>query len=211
MFRWLSILIMVAGVAIMAKNLIPWWEQRQLAVQSTTVANEAVPDWKSRTVMPIVPQGNPITNPNYKLGQDIGTLYIPQLGYQLPIVEGADANSLSKGVGHYVGYGTVYPGENGHLVLSGHRDTVFRGLGNLKAGDKVLVQYQGYIYVYQIRKYWITDANDRTVIVPMDQPVLTLTTCYPFDYIGDAPDRYIIQADLVESKKYDPKVTPNAS
>lgn len=52
------------------------------------------------------------------------------------------------------------------------------------------------VYIYQIQKHWIADANDRTVIVAKDKPTLTLTTCYPFNYIGDAPERYIIEATL---------------
>jgi sortase A len=56
----------------------------------------------------------------------------------------------------------------------------------------------GNVYTYQIRKRWITHAEDRTVIVPKKEPILTLTTCYPFDYVGNAPDRYIIQSELIE-------------
>ncbi|TKH84963.1 sortase domain-bontaining protein, partial [Bacillus cereus] len=48
-----------------------------------------------------------------------------------------------------------------------------------------------------INKHWITDSEDRTVIVEKSEPTLTLTTCYPFDYIGDAPDRYIIESSLL--------------
>lgn len=55
------------------------------------------------------------------------------------------------------------------------------------------------MYTYEIQKMWITHADDRTVIVKKEEPTLTLTTCYPFDYIGDAPDRYIIEAKLITS------------
>ncbi len=59
------------------------------------------------------------------------------------------------------------------------------------------VEYEGESFTYEIKEIWITDENDRTVIVKKDKPTLTLTTCYPFDFIGSAPDRYIIQAELV--------------
>lgn len=92
---------------------------------------------------------------------------------------------------------TTTPSGNGHTVLSGHRDTVFTELGQLKENDQLIVEYENKTYTYSINKHWITDAEDRTVIVETNEPTLTLTTCYPFNYIGDAPDRYIIEASLV--------------
>lgn len=132
-----------------------------------------------------------------KVGSTIGQLIIPKIGAYLPIVEGTDDKSLKKGVGRYRGWGTVAPDQTGHVVLSGHRDTVFRKLGQLRIGDKMYVKYNNRIYTYQIRRTWITHAEDRTVIVPIPRPVLTVTTCYPFIYKGNAPDRYIIRADLI--------------
>lgn len=134
------------------------------------------------------------------VGATIGQLIIPKIGAYLPIVEGTDDQSLEKGVGKYRGYGTVAPDQTGHVVLSGHRHTVFRKLGQLRNGDKLYVKYKNHIYTYQIRKTWITHAEDRTVIVPIPRPVLTVTTCYPFDYKGNAPDRYIVRADLIRIK-----------
>ena len=88
---------------------------------------------------------------------------------------------------------TTTPSGNGHTVLSGHRDTVFTELGQLKENDQLIVEYENKTYTYEINKHWITDSEDRTVIVEKSEPTLTLTTCYPFDYIGDAPDRYILK------------------
>lgn len=94
---------------------------------------------------------------------------------------------------------TTTPAGNGHTVLSGHRDTVFIELGELKENDTLIVEYDNKTYTYQITRHWVTDAEDRTVIVEKDEPILTLTTCYPFDYIGDAPNRYIIEAKLTST------------
>ena len=91
---------------------------------------------------------------------------------------------------------TTTPGL-GHTVLSGHRDTVFAGLEKLKTGDKLIVNFEEQSYTYIIEKSWVTDKDDRTVIVEKDEPTLTLTTCYPFTYIGNAPDRYILQGKLL--------------
>jgi sortase A len=82
-------------------------------------------------------------------------------------------------------------------VLAGHRDSVFRNLGDLKLGDLLTVKTSYGDFVYEVHKIRIVAANDRTVIVPTPDAVLTLSTCYPFRFIGNAPKRYIVQAGLV--------------
>lgn len=137
----------------------------------------------------------------YERGMKIGWLLVPSLGMKYPLYWGTDDETLTQGVGYHVGDFTTPPDGQNHTVLSGHRDTVFRELGELKEGDKMYVQFEGMQYEYEIRRTWITDAKDRTVIVAKDEPVLTLTTCYPFTFIGAAPDRYIIEAPLVNITK----------
>lgn len=134
----------------------------------------------------------------YKKGQEVGWLLIPALDMKYAIYWGTDEDTLIKGVGYHTGIFTTPPDGLGHTVLSGHRDTVFRGLGELEEGTRMYVQFENVQYEYEIKKTWITDAKDRTVIVEKEQPTLTLTTCYPFTFIGSAPDRYIIEAPLVE-------------
>lgn len=130
-------------------------------------------------------------SPNY--GEEIGLLVIPKLNETLPIVAGVEEDDLEKGVGHYTG--TKYPGQKGQIVLSGHRDTVFRRLGELEIGDEFIVKMPYGDFTYVIERTKIVDADDRTVINPdIDEELLTVTTCYPFRYVGSAPDRYIIYA-----------------
>jgi sortase A len=128
-------------------------------------------------------------------GDNIGSLSIPVLKQKLPIIQGTGAEELKKGVGHFVQ--SVLPGEKDNCVLSGHRDTVFAKLGKLKIGDQLIVQTSAGTYTYEIKRIRIVDKDDKTVIVPTDHAVLTLSTCYPFHFIGNAPDRYILIADLV--------------
>lgn len=132
----------------------------------------------------------------YEKGEEIGTLLIPDIDMKYPIYWGTDEDTLTQGVGYHEGDYTTPPDSMKHTVLSGHRDTVFRELGDLEDGAKMYVQFEDVQYEYEIQKTWITDAEDRTVIVSKDEPVLTLTTCYPFNFIGAAPDRYIIEAPL---------------
>ena len=130
-----------------------------------------------------------------KVGQLIGTLTIPRIRSSLPIIEGTGAKELRRGVGHYVG--SVIPGVSDNSVLAGHRDSVFRKLGEVKIGDLITVKNDYGSFVYEVHKIRIVKANDRTVIVPTADAILTLSTCYPFRYIGNAPNRYIVQAGLV--------------
>lgn len=131
-------------------------------------------------------------------GDVLGTLSIPALKQALPIIEGTRTSDLKKGVGHYAT--SVFPGQNDNCVLSAHRDTFFSRLGELEEGDRVTVQTAAGTYVYEINRIRVVGKEDRTIIVPTDHGVLTLTTCYPFNYIGSAPKRYVVSADLVESR-----------
>lgn len=128
-------------------------------------------------------------------GDRIGKLTIPALDQVLPIIQGTGKNELKEGVGHFTQ--SVLPGEEDNCVLSGHRDTVFSQLGELVVGDQFIVETSAGIFTYEIQQIRIVDKDDKTVIVPTDHGVLTVTTCYPFNFIGSAPDRYILSADLV--------------
>lgn len=130
-----------------------------------------------------------------KVGDVIGTLSIPSIKSFEAIIEGTGTKELKRGVGHYTG--SVIPGVSDNSVLSGHRDSVFRKLGDVKIGDLITVKNDYGTFVYEVHKIRIVKANDRTVIVPTDDPILTLSTCYPFRFIGNAPKRYIVQAGLV--------------
>lgn len=79
-------------------------------------------------------------------------------------------------------------------MFSGHRNTVFTKLGDLKQGDRFIVEMPYGNYEYELKSTEIVDANDLSVIRDMDEELLTLSTCYPFSFIGDAPDRYIVYA-----------------
>jgi LPXTG-site transpeptidase (sortase) family protein len=133
--------------------------------------------------------------PRPKVGDAIGTLSIPKIKKTINIIEGTGTKELKLGVGHYVG--SVLPGVSDNSVLAGHRDSVFRNLGQLKIGDLMTVRTTYGTFVYEVHKIRIVNANDRTVIVPTQDAVLTLSTCYPFRFIGNAPKRYVVQAGLV--------------
>lgn len=132
-----------------------------------------------------------------QIGDLMGELIIPKLGASLPIIHGTDEDELEKGVGHYAD--SVLPGQSDNSVLSGHRDTVFRELGKVGKGDEFIVNTADGTFTYRVRQVRIVDEDDRTVIVPKPRATLTVSTCYPFDFVGYAPERYILVADLISS------------
>lgn len=131
-------------------------------------------------------------------GEKIGRLMIPKLELALPIFQGTDEDVLKQGVGHFIP--SALPGEQNNVILSGHRDTVFRKLGKVGVGDEVIVATEVGEFLYKIKKVRIVDKDDRTVVVPKPKETLTLTTCYPFHYIGNAPQRYVLVAELISMK-----------
>lgn len=137
---------------------------------------------------------------SYQKGETIGILKIPKLKKELPIIEGTDEEELEKGVGHYTG--TAYPLQNDQIVLSGHRDTVFRNFGELETGDTFIVELEYGKFKYEIYEIDIVPADDTTVIrSTAPDEILTVTTCYPFHYIGNAPERAIFYAKPVSKGK----------
>lgn len=132
-----------------------------------------------------------------KVGSKIGTLRFKELGKSMPIIEGTTKSSLKIGAGHYTG--SVLPGAMDNTVIAGHRETVFRSLGKLKIGHRIITTTSSGTFTYQVTGTRIVDEDDRTVIVPTDEATLTLTTCYPFEAYGPKPQRYIVSAQLIRS------------
>lgn len=182
------------------------WNQGQAVTHDPEEIRQVHKDWENTEPQKTIKsEGNTKTKtvkmPTvYNTGDQVGYLDIPRIGNQYDIFWGTGEDTLKKGVGLHESRWTVAPGESGHVVLSGHRDTVFRKLKQVQQGDHLYVNFEGTTYDYQVRDIWITDEDDRSVIVRKNKPTLTLTTCYPFDYLGSAPQRYIIQAELVATE-----------
>lgn len=125
----------------------------------------------------------------------LGRLEIPTLGVSTIVREGEDARTLQLAVGHIAG--TALPGAAGNMGLAGHRDTFFRRLREINPGDVIrLVAVEG-TYTYVVDSTQIVDPDDLWVLNPTPEPSLTLVTCYPFTYLGTAPERFIVRARLV--------------
>ncbi|HEY5583842.1 MAG TPA: class D sortase [Ruminiclostridium sp.] len=203
----LSLGFIVLGIGCTSWVIINMWAQAQsdhyADTTSTTLAEEQNQLMEGSTPVEsdtsiVLPALDKTLYPLYPAeGDNIGSLTIPALKRKLPIIQGTGDEELSKGVGHFTK--SVLPGEEDNCVLSGHRDTVFRQLGNLKIGDQLIVKTSAGTFTYEVEGTRIVHKDDKTVIVPTDHAVLSVITCYPFYFIGDAPDRYVISAALVKS------------
>jgi sortase A len=127
----------------------------------------------------------------------LAVLRIPRVGIEVPVLDGTDDLILNRGVGRI--QGTALPGEPGNVGIAGHRDGFFRGLKDVVEGDKIEVELADRTDTYVVRNIKIVLPQDTSVLNPTANSSLTLVTCYPFYFVGDAPKRYIVLASLIGS------------
>lgn len=127
----------------------------------------------------------------------IGEIQIPRLGLRAMVAQGNSASVLRRAVGHLEG--TALPGQPGNVVLAGHRDTFFRPLKRARAGDAITLKTRTGDFEYLVEWTAVVRPTDLEVIESTNQPSLTLITCFPFSYVGPAPDRFIVRAREIEA------------
>ena len=125
----------------------------------------------------------------------VGKIYFPKMDEFFTILDGTTTEALAFGPG--LVEGTSYPGEAGNICIAGHRDSFFNNIQNLDIGDIIRIDYVDSQQLFQIENTRVVQPEDTRWLAPSDSTLLTLITCYPFNYIGDAPDRYIVRAGLV--------------
>jgi len=206
MFKAISLGFMLLGLVVISWSIYGIWTQNHYSNK------ESIPPKKTIVIKKISKEVKvksdtsklvkPVFKPIYSVypveGDNIGSITIPDLNRKLTILQGTNENELNSGVGHFTQ--SVLPGEKDNCVISGHRETAFRQLDKLKVGNSIIVQTSAGTFTYEVNGTRIVHKDDRTVIVPTKNAVLTLTTCYPLHFIGDAPDRYIVSAVLVKSE-----------
>lgn len=143
------------------------------------------------------------TEPVAQNGSVLGELEIPRLGIDTLIFQGDDAQILRWGTGHIPG--TPLPDSPfGNIGLAAHRDSYFRPLRNIRHKDLIVVKTLHGVQRYAVQSTAIVTPDDVGVLDNTGQRVLTLVTCYPFYYIGSAPERFIVQARAIDSALADP-------
>jgi sortase A len=197
--RWLERGFLTAG-----SILAVWCAMVLLEAQYTKtlpiplIVTQTLPDGVTPT--PSLPgdannTGAPRTRPAPATGTVIARLEAPTVQMKVTVLEGTDDRTLRRGAGHIED--TPFPGEPGNVGIAGHRDTDFRPLRRISVGDPLNLTTGDRIYRYRIKKTLIVGPDDVYVLDPTSEPTMTLVTCYPFEYIGHAPRRFIVQAELV--------------
>jgi LPXTG-site transpeptidase (sortase) family protein len=127
-------------------------------------------------------------------GAWVARLEAPTVQMKATVLEGSDDRTLDRGAGHIED--TPLPGQPGNIGIAGHRDTIFRPLKHIQIGDPLNLTTRDRIYHFRISSTSIVGPKDVHVLDPTNEPTLTLVTCYPFEFIGRAPRRFIVQARL---------------
>ena len=124
----------------------------------------------------------------------LAVLRIPKLRLEVPVFEGTDELTLNRGAGRIIG--TARPGESGNMGIAAHRDGFFRALKDIGAGDELELRVPGRTDRYVVTTLQITTPDDVSVLQPTGTTTLTLVTCFPFYFVGEAPERYIVHASI---------------
>jgi sortase A len=133
-------------------------------------------------------------------GDVIGEIQVRRLGLDAMVVQGESASNLQRAVGHISS--SSLPGERGNVALAGHRDTFFRPLRQIRAGDEIRFGTAAGIFEYRVESIEIVGPRDSQVLEPSSGHDLTLITCFPFNFVGRAPGRFVVRAREV------PRVIP---
>jgi sortase A len=184
--RWIGNVLILAGTIAVGIWACSWlgmtiWQRWQ---------NHA---FDQRRAVPQVRTQTHIEN-----GAIVGRLAIPRLHVRAIVREGDSDRTLSIAAGHIPG--TAFPGHQGNVGIAGHRDGLFRGLKGIAANDKITLETPQADYVYSVESTQIVKPERIDVLNPGSARELTLVTCYPFEYVGSAPDRFIVKARLVSQE-----------
>ncbi len=143
---------------------------------------------------------------SHAFGTPLAVLSIPKIHLEVPVFEGTDDVTLDRGVGRITG--TAHPGQPGNLGIAGHRDGFFRGLKDVTTGDEIKLALPEGEATYVIDQITVVTPQDVSVLQPRPKSSITLVTCFPFYFVGSAPERFIVSASLRADAQ--PAVSRNA-
>jgi sortase A len=183
--RWTARLLIAGGSGLLlwvaAHMIVTAWYQRQY---DTTLES-------LRAAAAVEPH---MTVPTSLLsGEPLGVLEIARIGLSGVVVEGDNDNVLDRAIGHLPD--TPLPWQSGNSALAAHRDALFRPLRNVRSGDLLRFKTPYGDFDYRVRETLIVSPEDLWVLDPTPVTMLTLISCFPFDYIGAAPERFIVRAE----------------
>jgi sortase A len=166
------------------------WAYRQLEQQRTARAAESSPARLSTPAS--MPHPGRMQTASFADRSVVGRIQIPRIHLSAMIAEGTSGLVLEEAAGHVSG--SALPGQSGNVVIAAHRDTFFRRLGQVRTGDKIELTTPDGEYFYRVRYTDIVGPDAAWVLRPTPDQTLTLVTCYPFNYVGAAPERFVVHA-----------------
>jgi len=195
--RWIECCLWAVGFLALATCSAVWFNARQQQAEGNQELDRRVLHSveKARSVQPASRFSHPSRIPP---GELIGRIEIPRLKLSTVVFEGTGDNVLRIGVGHLSG--SPLPGEHGNVVLAAHRDTFFRPLRNIHNHDAIDVVTPNGTRRYRVDSTEIVTPDHVEVLAPTSGAVLTLVTCYPFDWFGHAPKRFIVRAHQLDDR-----------
>jgi len=193
-FRWIERGLLVAGIGLLAVWFVN--DRQTRAFQSAATRRFDAALRQTAIVGPPAPGAPPrATRPIVLEKGVLGRLEIPRLKISAMVAEGTDTRVLARAVGHIAR--TALPGRPGNVALAGHRDTFLRGLGEVREDDVIrFVTLRG-TYVYRVEWGAAVSPGRIDVLDSTATPSMTLVTCYPFQAVGPAPERFVVRARQV--------------
>jgi sortase A len=187
--NWIERLLVAVGVVCLGYYGYMTVEARQFQRdQAAAFASRLTPSTPPAPASPNAPRAPGALGPGV-----VALLEIPRLGISSPVLSGDDATTLDLAIGHLPD--TPRPWESGNSAFAAHRDGLFRPLRDIRIGDIMRVRTVEGDFTYRVRETKIVTPTDLSVLEAGDGPTLTLITCYPFNFIGNAPQRFIVHAD----------------
>jgi len=189
--RWLArgrYLFFIIGILALGYVGLTLVEARLYQVSAKRSLENQIQVQQSLTVIRAVPA----VRPAIKEGDVLGRIDIPRLGFSVAILQGTKSRMLRLGAGHIAG--TPLPGEVGNSGIAGHRDTFFRALKHIRPNDEIHLQTATGLSRYEVDWVKIVAPDDLTVLSASTESILTLVTCYPFYFVGPAPQRFVVRA-----------------
>jgi sortase A len=181
---WTRRILMLTGVLALAYVALTLSNARLFQNAASHTLEQQIQAEEQHTASP--------SRPAVKEGDVLGKIEIPRLNLSVVVLQGTTSKTLLLGVGHIEG--TALPGEAGNIGIAGHRDTYFRVLKDVRRNDEIRLQSVSGVTKYEVDWIQITAPRDGDIVAPTSESALTLVTCYPFHYVGAAPERFVVHA-----------------
>lgn len=192
-WRLVERILLVVGIACVGYAGLMWLDMRLEQARENRELDQIL---ASRSASP----GATLASPHSTSGGEgrpavkdvVGRIEIPRLGLSAAVREGDDARTLRRAVGHIPG--TSLPGEDGNAGFAAHRDTFFSRLKDIRRQDEISFTSPDGVHKYVVQETRVVEASEVAVLDPTPVAMMTLVTCYPFNYIGAAPQRFVVRA-----------------